>query len=194
MIGNGAQHPTTDDLLQQIDQLKKENPRLRNLLDFASPSERSILPDEPLPDTPVVEPAPALVDLTARPRTKVAFFHSAFGGYADVYALRWADKRTEKSGWTPAVRREPGNARKPDRGYLPLSDEVVAAHLAGSIHAGQYPLPPNGTCRVLAFGFDGNGWSLDALAHLEAARDDRTLSSIKHGADVPVGSRRGRSE
>jgi hypothetical protein len=47
---------------------------------------------------------------------------------------------------------------------------------------------------VLASDFDGNGWALDALAYLEAARDGRTLSSVKHGADVPVGSRRGRSE
>jgi hypothetical protein len=85
------------------------------------------------------------------------------GGRANVYALRWENERTGKSGWAPAVRGGPGNARKPDREYLPLSDEVVAAHLAGSIHAGLYPLLPNDTCRVLACDFDGNGWALDAL-------------------------------
>lgn len=170
MTGTGAQHPTTDDLLQQIDQLRKENLRLRNLLGFASPSERSSLPDEALPTTPVTQPALALVDQSARPETKVAFFRSVFGGRADVYALRWENERTGKSGWSPAVRGGPGNARKADREYLPLSDEVVAAHLAGSINAGLYPLLPNDTCRVLACDFDGNGWALDALAYLEAAR------------------------
>lgn len=170
MTGSGAQHPTTDDLLQQIDQLRKENLRLRNLLDFASPSERSSLPDEARPTTPVTQPALALVDQSARPETKVAFFRSVFGGRADVYALRWENERTGKSGWSPAVRGGPGNPRKADREYLPLSDEVVAAHLAGSINAGLYPLLPNDTCRVLASDFDGNGWALDALAYLEAAR------------------------
>lgn len=80
MTGNGTQHPTTDDLLQRIDQLRKENLRLRNLLGFASPSERSSLPDEPLPTTPVTQSALALVDQSARPETKVAFFRSVFGG------------------------------------------------------------------------------------------------------------------
>jgi hypothetical protein len=57
MTGNEAQRPTTDDLLQQIDQLRKENLRLRNLLGFASLSERSSLPDEARPTTSVTQPA-----------------------------------------------------------------------------------------------------------------------------------------
>jgi hypothetical protein len=68
------------------------------------------------------------------------------------------------------------------------------AHLAGGVHAGLFPLLPNGICRVLACDFEGNGWPLDALAHLDAVRVGRTQLSIKRGGDAPDGSRRGRSE
>ena len=39
------------------------------------------------------------------------------------------------------------NARRPDREYLPLTDEVVERHLAGEIHVGLYPLLRGDTCR-----------------------------------------------
>lgn len=97
-------------------------------------------------------------------------FRELFTGRADVYAVRWANDRTGKAGWGPAVRGGWSKARDPDREYLPVTDEVIEAHLAGRIHAGLYPLLPGDTCRLLACDFDGPGWALDALAFYDAAR------------------------
>ncbi|MGH9060039.1 MAG: TOTE conflict system archaeo-eukaryotic primase domain-containing protein, partial [Acidimicrobiales bacterium] len=74
------------------------------------------------------------------------------------------------SGWGPAVRGGWANTRKPDRELLPFSDPVAQDHLAGKLHAGLYPLGHDDTCRVLVCDFDGAGWTLDALAYLDAAR------------------------
>ena len=62
------------------------------------------------------------------------------------------------------------NAHKPGREYAPLSAEAVEAHLVGNSHAGLYPLLPGDVCRLLVCDFDGPGWTLDALAYLDAAR------------------------
>ena len=52
---------------------------------------------------------------------------------------------------------------------MPLTDEAITAHLAGSIHAGLYPLMDGDTCRLLACDFDGSLALLDALAYTKAA-------------------------
>ncbi len=52
---------------------------------------------------------------------------------------------------------------------LPLTREVIAAHLAGEIFIGLYPLLRDNTCRFLAADFDGAAAMLDALAYAEAA-------------------------
>jgi hypothetical protein len=63
-----------------------------------------------------------------------------------------------------------------NRTYLPLTDEVITAHLTGTIHAGIYPLMSDDRCRLLACDLDGSGALLDALAYTKAAR----------AADVPT--------
>ena len=102
---------------------------------------------------------------------KVAFFRALFGARADVYAVRWENVRTHRSGWMPAVA---GGFRKgvrpQDRAHLPLTEEVVEAHLRGEIHLGLYPLVDGDRCCWLAADFDGPMAMLDALAYLKAAR------------------------
>lgn len=100
----------------------------------------------------------------------MALFRSLFAGRDDVYALRWENERTGKGGWGPAVAGGWANARRPDREYLPFTDDVASRHLAGQIHAGLYPLLRGDTCRLLVCDFDGPGWVLDSLAYLDAAR------------------------
>ena len=51
-----------------------------------------------------------------------------------------------------------------------MTDEVTERHLAGEIHLGLYPLVRGDRCRLLVCDFDGPGWTLDALAYLDAAR------------------------
>jgi superfamily II DNA or RNA helicase len=101
---------------------------------------------------------------------KIALFRALFAGRDDVYAIRWDNPRTMKSGWSPAVVGGRTNAKRPDREYLPLTDAVIEAHLSGRIHVGLYPLQPDDSCRLLAGDFDGSSWPLDARAYQDAAR------------------------
>ena len=76
-----------------------------------------------------------------------------------------------------------GNTRRPDKEYVPLVDEVISDHLGGQFHAGLYPLLRDDSCRLLACDFDGPGWTLDALAYLDAAR--RRRCPCRFGA-IPI--------
>lgn len=100
-----------------------------------------------------------------------------------MYALRWENARTGKSGWGPAVRGGWSNSRRPGRELLPLSGEVIANHLSGTISVGLYPLMGDDSCFSLVCDFDGAGWTLDALAYFDAAR----------AASIPASLERSRS-
>jgi hypothetical protein len=63
---------------------------------------------------------------------KVAFFGALFAARTDVYAVRYDNQRTGKSGWVPAVRGGWQKAvRHEDPSYLPLTAAVPAGHLKG---------------------------------------------------------------
>lgn len=101
-------------------------------------------------------------------RDKVRFFRALFAARSDVYATRWENARSGRSGWAPVVR---GGWRKgTNRPYLPLTDEVIEAHLLGDVHAGLYPLLDGDVCQWLAVDFDGESAMLDALSYLKAGR------------------------
>ena len=85
----------------------------------------------------------------------MALFRSLFAGRDDVYAERWQNDTKGTSGWSPKVVGGWVNARKPDREYVPLSDDVIEAHLSGEIAAGLYPLLRHDQCRLLVCDFDG---------------------------------------
>ena len=57
-----------------------------------------------------------------------------------------------------------------ERDYLPLTAEVLAAHLTGEVQVGLYPLLNGDRCWWLAADFDGPTAMLDALAFLKATR------------------------
>ena len=157
----------------EVARLRAENARLLRLLELS--------PREAGPPGPTqmgifaAEPGP--VNAGSAPAAKVAFFAALFAARTDIHALRWENNRTGKAGWLPAVR---GGWRKgvrhEDRDYLPLTAEVITAHLSGEIHLGLYPLLDGDRCWWLAADFDGPAAMLDALAYLKAAR----------AADVPA--------
>ncbi len=101
----------------------------------------------------------------------MAFFADLFAARPDVYALRWENTRSGRAGWVPAVR---GGWRKgvpaAKREFLPLTDEVITAHLSGELELGLYPLLDGDRCSWLATDFDRPTAMLDALAYLKAAR------------------------
>jgi hypothetical protein len=127
----------------ELARLRAENARLLRLL--------KLTPQQAAPPGPAqaayFEAPPGLVDDGSAPPEKVAFYAALFAARTDVYATRFDNNRTGKSGWVPAVR---GGWRKgtrhEDRRYLPLTPAVFAAHLKGEAHIGLYPLLDGDRC------------------------------------------------
>lgn len=154
-------------LRDQIARLRSENARLLRLLELTPAQARPPGPTQ----TGIFDGPPAMVDVSSSPGAKVDFFASMFAARRDVYAVRWENARTGRSGWMPAVR---GGWRKgvaaSSREYLPLTSDIVASHLTGDIDLGLYPLLDGDRCWWLAADFDGSAAMLDALSYLKAAR------------------------
>ena len=117
---------------------------------------------------------------------KIDLFLERFHGRDDVYARRWYNTKTQKTGYAPACRNEWVHGlcdkRKnrcadcPNREYIPLSPELVRAHLIGRDEncrdvVGIYPLLPDDTTRLLCADFDDEGWQADVRAFCDAARE-----------------------
>jgi hypothetical protein len=181
-----ASRPQADDthaLRRENSELRAENDRLRGLLGVGTRDE-AVSPWEPTLFVEAEDDASNVpVDRNSPREAKVALFRSLFAGRDDVHALRWENTRSGKAGWSPAVRGGWANARRPDREYLPLTEDVLDSHLSGVAHVGLYPLLKGDACRLLVCDFDGVGWVLDALAYLDAAR----------ASSIPAGLERSRS-
>ncbi len=154
-------------LHREVTRLRNENARLLRLLDLTPAQARPPGPTQ----TAIFEAAPGAVHLGSPPPAKVAFYAALFGARTDVYAVRWDNARTGRSGWMPALR---GGWRKgippAQRQYLSLTAEVLTAHLSGEMEIGLYPMLDGDRCQWLAADFDGPAAMLDALAYLKAAR------------------------
>jgi hypothetical protein len=124
---------------------------------------------------------------------KITLFRRLFGGRSEVFPVRWENRNSAKSGYAPAcanewVRSVCGKPQVkcgdcPNQAFIPLSDSVIASHLRGTdpgrsgnadFVAGVYPVRVDETCWFLAVDFDGDDWSVDALAYIETCR----LSSV----------------
>ena len=136
-----------------------------------------------------------LVDRTSSPEAKIALFRSLFRGRNDVYARRFENRKTGRSGYAPACANEWVRsicekprikcAVCPHRRFLPVSDEVIRWHLSGCDPEGQpfvagvYPLLQDETCFFLAVDFDKADWRADAKAFLEACRCARIPAALE---------------
>lgn len=158
-------------------------------------------------DGPVAPPASAAassspVTSSSPSAEKIMLFRRMFAGRADVFPIRWENRKTGKSGYAPACANEwaKGLCRKPlvkcgecpNQAFIPLSDEVIEWHLRGSDNrhassddfvAGVYPLMPDDTCWFLAGDFDKENWAADASAFLETCL----------AKDIPAALERSRS-
>jgi superfamily II DNA or RNA helicase len=148
----------------EVAALRAENTRLRRLLDLTPEQARRPAAAQ----TGLFLDRPGPVTASSSGPDKVRFFRTLFAARTDVYAIRWENARTGRSGWSPAV--EGGWRKGSNRPYLRLTDRVVEAHLTGEVHLGLYPLLTGDTCHWLAADFDGPSAMLDALAYLKAAR------------------------
>jgi hypothetical protein len=154
-------------LRDEIARLQAENARLLRLLNLTPTEAR---PPGPI-QTGIFDAAPGAVHAGSSPAEKVAFYAALFAARTDAYAVRWENARSGRSGWMPAVR---GGWRRgipaDRREYLPLTPDVVTAHLSGDTEIGLYPVLDGDRCWWLAADFDGAAALLDALAYLKAAR------------------------
>ncbi len=117
------------------------------------------------------------------PEVKIALFRSLFRGRDDVYPRRFENRKTGKSGYSPACANEwvRGVCEKPrikcaecpHQRFLPVTDEVIRCHLSGQDDLGRnfvmgvYPMLLDETCFFLAADFDKTTWTEDTRAVLE---------------------------
>lgn len=190
-------------LLQENERLQAENHRLHVLLEQrAFPVVSDILPDaeETVSPSPVENHACASKEQVNRfssPEEKISLFRSLFIGREDVFARRWVQRKTGKSGYQPVCQNEWTElcdkkttkcAACPNRELLPLTDADVFRHLAGKDTNGRdvigiYPLLPDDTCRFLCVDFDELSYREDALAFADVCK----------GWGIPVSVERSRS-
>ena len=166
----------------ELGRLKEENRRLRGLL-----AKHRIEPPAEL-TVPVERTVqPPISKLSSD--SKVRLFRELFRGREDVYAVRWESSGGRK-GYTPKSERDwkayyaatPQDRQRVDREtrkYLPLTDDVLQAHLKGEIVVGVYPLLRDETCWFLAADFDKAAWADDCHAFLETCRQWKIPASLE---------------
>ena len=155
------------DVGEELESLRRENARLRKLLKLTDTEAAPALGAQ----TAWFDKAPGPVTARSSSQAKVEFYAALFAARRDVYAIRWENARSGKSGWMPAVGggwRKGSNAA--EQRYLPLTPQVLAAHLTGDVCIGLYPMLSGDQTCWLAADFDGSAAMLDALAYLKAAR------------------------
>ena len=146
---------------------------------------------------PGFESAP--VTNSSSSREKINVFRRLFAGRPDVFPVRWDNRKTGRSGYSPACNNEwvKGICEKPQvkcgecrhQKFIPPDEGVMEKHLrggdgrSGDFVAGVYPLLPGDTCWFLAADFDKAAWAEDANALLETCR----------AKGVPAGLERSRS-
>lgn len=165
-MNDGGEVVDRDHLAVEVARLREENLRLRTLLglDQRPPGGHETAWSPSL----LTEQAPLpTVNAASSNDEKLALLWALFGTRSDVYALRWENTSSGKSGWSPATRGG-WSRQRAKQDYLALTDEVFAAHLRGRATVGIYPLLRGDRCALLACDFDKGSWVLDALAYLDA--------------------------
>jgi superfamily II DNA or RNA helicase len=130
---------------------------------------------------------------------KIELFHRLFAGRPDVFPVRWENRKTGGSGYSPACSNEwaKGICGKPKvkcgecphQAFVPPSEDIIEKHLrgggarSGDFVAGVYPLLRDETCWFLAADFDKDSWADDA----------RALLSTCHAKGIAAALERSRS-
>lgn len=120
---------------------------------------------------------------------KIALFRSLFRGREEVYPKRFVSKKTGRPGYSPVCGNEwvRGICEKPrikcsdcaHKNWLPVTDDIVRAHLSGDLVMGVYPMLLDETCHFLAVDFDGGSWSDDALAFLQTCVEKEIPAALE---------------
>ena len=189
-------NPTYDDLLRENALLRAEIDKLKRKLGMTSKAFSSDFSISSTIDTDRI-----LMDIQSHPHIhkhsspdeKIELFMELFSGRTDVYAKRYENKRTGKSGYVPACNNEwvRGICEKPKikcskcpkRDLLPLTKAVIDCHLRGKDPHGEdvvgvYPMLSDETCRFLVADFDNDNWQDDVTVFRDVCN--------QHGLNVYV--------
>ena len=152
----------------------------QNALPVLSEQNKPILP---VADT-LFNSTPA-INRHSTPQQKIDLFKSLFSGRQDVFALRWFNPKSNKSGYSPVCRnkwlsgkcdlKKYSCATCPFKLPVALTDNYIYNHLAGRDEfsrdvIGLYPLIDGNLCKFLAMDFDSHAtknqlaWRDDILA------------------------------
>lgn len=173
-------------LTQRIQELERENARLKAILDKNGIEYESF--ESKTCETNHLE-ATAVSTCQFTLQEKVALFQSLFQGREDVFARRWYSSTTQKSGYQPVCNREWVrefcDKRKykcadcPNRQFAPLTYNDIFNHLAGKDTLGRdviglYPIRKDNTCCFLCTDFDDksceHGYKNDVLAFVNVCK------------------------
>ena len=130
---------------------------------------------------------PLGVTMASSPAEKVALFRALFHGREDVYAKRWENEKSGKSGYSPVCdaewvrgvcdKKRVACAVCPNRRLTSVDDSVVTAHLRGKDARGRpftmgvYPLLADDTVRFAVLDFDKKSWRADSWSVCEIVRE-----------------------
>lgn len=136
----------------------------------------------------------AAVNRKSTAQEKIKLFKSLFRGRDDVFALRWQNVHTAKSGYSPVCKnkfsqgkcdlRKIPCASCSYREMLPLNNENYFNHLRGASTTcsdviGLYPLLTDSTCFFLALDFDEADWRKDVSAVRQICADFDIPASVE---------------
>ena len=122
---------------------------------------------------------------------KIALFLSLFSGRTDVFAKRWENQKSGKTGYSPACANFWNYTCPKKKGvkvkcsecsaqrFIPFDEKIIKEHLLGKQIVGAYPMLPDETCRFLAFDFDAKAYVPDELRRdVSAIREVCTDNNI----------------
>ena len=120
---------------------------------------------------------------------KVELFRSLFRGRDDVFAVRWENASTRRSGYAPRCANEwkRGVCEKPrvrcgacpNQAFTTLGTGEVLGHLQGRQVVGIYPLLVDETCWLLAIDLDGASWPDDVSVLRQAAKEIGVVPAVE---------------
>jgi superfamily II DNA or RNA helicase len=106
--------------------------------------------------------------------SKLRLFRDLFRAREDVFAVRWENHGSSRSGYSPRCANEwqRGVCGKPkircgdcgNQAFVALDDRQLLTHLRGRQVIGIYPLLPDDGCWLLAIDLDRGSWRADVLA------------------------------
>ena len=165
---------TREQLLEAVERLVAENTALRARL-----RANGIEPDPPtlerIPSAGAQGPSGSEPrDAQSGNAAKLELFAHRFRARSDVYAQRWDNPKTGRSGYSPACANEwrPGVCGKPqvkcsecpNASFKPLDRAALREHLRGNAVIGVYPLLAGDLTFFVAIDLDDESWREDARA------------------------------